>query len=177
MKECKNKPLFSGKRSNNSKDIFAMLIKVFKDPQFCFNVKDQLKIKAWWCWPFLTLSDINQLKLVPCWPLPQLYAGIPSAHSPSRISIHHTLPFMNGHVLLAQNFPQFCCLGGHHFGKDPQCSSCLLQVISPSFSQLISGMAIFWLNILQEVKPDFLTVPWTIVMDIEDIQGGAVRLG
>ena len=26
--------------------IFAMLIKVFKDPQFCFNVKDQLEPKG-----------------------------------------------------------------------------------------------------------------------------------
>lgn len=154
-----------------------MLIKVFKDPQFCFNVKDQLESKGWWSWPFLTLSDINQIKLVPCRPLPQLYAGIPSAHFSSWISIHHALPFMNGHLLLAQNFPQFCCLGGHHFGKDPHCSSCLLQVISPSFSQLISGLAVFWLSILQDVNPDFLTVPWTVVMDIEDIQGEAVRLG
>ena len=123
MKECKNKPLFSGKRSNNSKDIFAMLIKVFKDPQFCFNVKDQLEPKGWWCWPFLTLSDINQLQL--CTLSAFAPTLCPSAHSSSQISIHHTLPFMNGHLLLAQNFLQFCCLGGHHFGKDLQCSPCL----------------------------------------------------
>ena len=39
--------------------------------------------------------------------------------------------------------PQFCCLGRHCFGKDPQCSPYLLQVINPSFS-----LSLPWLFLL-----------------------------
>ena len=42
------------------------------------------------------------------------------------------LPFYT--CTLSLKVPQFCCSGRHCFGKDPQCSPYLLQVINPSFS-------------------------------------------
>ena len=47
---------------------------------------------------------------------------------------------------LSLKLPQFCCSGRHCFGKNPQCSLYLLQVINHFFSCFCLG----WVYLLQE---------------------------
>ena len=63
-KECRNKQLLSGKRSNSSKENASVvktpssvsLVKISLKPQ----PPDQLAPKGWWCWPLLTcVTPIN----------------------------------------------------------------------------------------------------------------------
>ena len=54
---------------------------------------------------------------------------------------------------LSLKLPQFCCLGTHCFGKDPQCSPHLLQVINPSFSR-----SVVWLCLLARYPPITVTL-------------------
>ena len=76
--------------------------------------------------------DFNQLKLGLCWPLPQFYVNSP------------LLKPLHKHAwTLSLKLPHFSYSGRHCFGKDPQCSPYLLQVINPSLSWYLA-----WLYLL-----------------------------
>ena len=118
-KECRNKGLLSGKRSNNSKDNKS----VVKTPSSISMVKMSLKhileqfhriqtpldhsttrSTGTLGMIMLTFSDphdFNQLKLEFCQLLPQFYAEFSFAQVLSWICIHSPNPFMYMHVFLA----------------------------------------------------------------------------
>ena len=79
---------------------------------------------------FSDARDFNQLKVGLCQSSPQFYA-----------ELYYTQALHEYACALSLKLPQFSCSGRHCFGKDPQCSPYLLQVVNPSF--LLS-----WLGLL-----------------------------
>ena len=135
-KEFRTQWFFSGKRSNNTKNNKS----VVKTPSSVPVVKiawnphppDQLEPEKRY-WPFLSLiisvsQSLDSVDLCPNSVLNSLLKPLHECVCP-----------------LSVKLPQFCHLGRHCFGKDPQCSPHLPQVIDSPSSHLWLG-CVFWLN-------------------------------
>ena len=86
----------------------------------------------WWCWP-------SWLQSTKAWTL-----LTNSMLNSSLLKALHEYA-----CTLSLKLPQFCCSLRHCFGKDPQCSPYLLQlIITPSFSQSLA-----WLCLLAQHLP------------------------